>query len=166
MSDWRRKPGRTRVVVPLGGPAPLGVRGSIFDAMTPAMIERALFVCRFMRRDRPPDPEPGYWLLPARVSGGMRVPACIRVVQTTEEPGLPDNLMDRGAFLAAFVIDKGKEQPVSLAEVWTRRGEPISAGEYRFQIDDRKHARAYRPRDPVGQSAHQKVDWFDVAPPF
>jgi hypothetical protein len=139
--------------------------GSLFDAMTPAMLDRAIARARLFRKPAPP-PEIGFWLLCPLAKGGIRVPACIRLVHTTEEPGLPDNPMDRSPFLAAFIIDKGKETPVTLFEVWSNRAVPISAGDYRFHVDDRKHARAYRPRDPVGQSARVKVDWFDVAPPF
>jgi hypothetical protein len=163
MRSARRYSAGEPVFVPPGEGAPPGVRGSLFDAISPAML--AAWLARPDRNRQIDRPEPGFWLLHPLVKGGMRVPACIRIVHTTHEPGLPDNLMDRSPFLAGFIIDKGKESPVSLAEVWSRRGDPIAAGDYAFHVDDRKHARAYRPRDPVGQSAWKQVDWFDVPPP-
>jgi hypothetical protein len=163
MTDWRRERGKTVVFVPPGEGVPIGtVRGSIFDAMTPAMLDRAILL---RRRDRLRErrlnwPEPGHWLIrfgrdrPA-------VPACIRWVHTTHEPGLPENPMERSPFLAAFII----EEPAGLDEVWDRKGEPITEAEHRYHVDNARWAKAYAPREAIARP-RQRVDWSTQPPPF
>lgn len=76
-------------------------------------------------------PQPGWWLV-RPVSRGDFVPACIRWVETTHEPGNPENLMERSRSLGAFV----NETPVALEEVWHRRGLTITEEEYNLAILD------------------------------
>lgn len=143
--------------------APPTGRGSVFDAITPQQLE--LWSAR--RRVDPhatqrEPPEPGYWLI--RLGGLKRpaVPACIRWVHTTHEPGLPENVMDRGRFLAGFVID----EPASMYEIWNaHRAAEISEGEYRYHVDNTRWAKAFAPREAIARP-RQRVDWFDQPPPF
>jgi hypothetical protein len=123
-------------------------RGSIFDAMTPAMLDRALLFNR--RHSRP---EPGFWLV-RRSKGGAWVPAAIILFHTTSEPGQPDNVMERSPFLAAFIEGK----PAALDEVWLRRGREIEEWEYRHAVDDQDWLRRHRPGDARANS-YRPVDW-------
>lgn len=107
-------------------------------------------------------PEVGRWLV--RLGKNTpRVPAAIMWVETTAEPGEPQNDMHgtRSPFLAAFIAG----EPVGLDEVWLRRGEPISELEYRFQIADGIHAKAFRPGDPKAEPRKQ-IDLMQVPLPF
>jgi hypothetical protein len=73
-------------------------------------------------------PQPGFWLIKL-VKNGPPVPACIRWVQTTHEPGNADNPMERSRFLAAEI----NGQPVDIDRVWLVRGREIDGGEYRYR---------------------------------
>jgi hypothetical protein len=95
------------------------------------------------------------------VSGGPEVPACICVVQTLHEPGIPENLMERSPFLAAFILGK----PAGLDEVWKRRGREIDRGEYDYRVDDARWAKAFAPREAIARP-RQRVDWLDQPLPF
>lgn len=74
-------------------------------------------------------PEPGFWMLKLG-RNTPEVPACIRLVQATFEPGEPTNLMDRSPSLVALI--RGKIVPLS--EVWERRGRAITEQEYDYQL--------------------------------
>lgn len=137
-------------------------RGSIFDAMTPAMIAREL-MRRAVRGELDPSggPEPGYWVI-RLVKGGPPAPACIRWVETLHEPGLPENVMERSRFLAAFIL----EEPADLDAVWrARQREEITEGDYRFRVDDQRWAKGFKPREAIARP-RQRVDWYDTPPAF
>lgn len=116
--------------------------------------------------------EPGYWLL--RGSNGR--PArfgCIRWVHTILEPygedtfmgepaaiAWPPNVMDRGPFLAAFIDG----YPVPLADVWDRRGGPISRELYfemaSFARDWARPGRKTYARNVPIANPHRRTDWL------
>jgi hypothetical protein len=131
-------------------------RGSIFDAITPHMIAAAMIG----KRPSPNPPQPGYWRIKL-VKGGRYVPACIRWVHTTTEPGEPDNRMERSRFLAAFIA----EEPTDLHTVWQRRGDAISEGQYRLMCADLQWAKDERPNSPEAQE-RRAVDWHQGIFPF
>jgi hypothetical protein len=106
------------------------------------------------------DPQPGYWLM-RMVKGGPRVPATICIVHTTREPGEESNLMDRSPFIAAFIAG----DPVSIDDVWHRRGEPITESEYRFRVADLEYARRYAPDEPQA-APRKKIDLMQAKLPF
>lgn len=105
-------------------------------------------------------PRPGYWLL-RLAKNGPRLPAAIMWVHTTREPGNPMNAMERSPFLAAFIAG----DPVSLDEVWLRRGTAIAEDEYNFRIADLRHARKFRPDDPLTKP-REAIDLDNVPLPF
>lgn len=125
-------------------------RGSIFDAITAHQLELALF----RQRGRPNnDPQPGYWKI-RLVKGGPYVPACIRRVQTTHEPGRPDNIMERSPFIAAFILGA----PADLAEVWSRRGHEITKQQHDHLVAVARWARRNQPDEPIAEPSH-RIDW-------
>lgn len=140
-------------------------RGSIFDAITPRQLELALHrkILTDVLAGKPRRViEPGYWLIRLGGYKTPAVPACIRWVHTTHEPGLPENVMERSRFLAAFI----KDEPVGFDEVLGRHLEKeITADEYRYHVDNARWAKAYAPREAMTRP-RQRVDWFDQPPPF
>lgn len=131
-------------------------RGSIFDAITPAMMLRALL---FGRR-RSYEAAPGYWMV-RKAKGGADVPAAIIRHHTTFEPGEPDNAMDRSPFLAAYIAG----EPVGIDEVWLWREREIEEWEYRHAIADLEWLRRYKPNDPKVKF-RKPVDWQQIDMPF
>jgi len=105
-------------------------------------------------------PAPGFWMIRA-VKHGPELPARIAWHRTACEPGNEANAMDRPAFLFAEIAG----EPAELDDVWLRRGRPITESEYRFQVADHAHARAYRPDDAKAQP-YRAVDLMAVALPF
>ncbi len=73
------------------------------------------------------DPQPGFWLTTA-VKGGPLVPSCIRWIETTAEPGNPDNDMagTRSPHLAGFIL----HEAVSVERVWFHNSRAITEEEY------------------------------------
>lgn len=106
------------------------------------------------------NPKEGYWLI-RLAKGGPLVPASIQRIHTTFEPGNPQNEMDRSPFLAAFI----NGNPVSLEEVWHRKGQPISKEEYLFQLADSAWVRDYAPNDPKA-NPKKAVDFSTLPIPF
>lgn len=111
-------------------------------------------------------PAPGFWLIRC-VPKGPWAPAAIMRLNTSSEPGQPDNLMDRSSFLAAFISG----QPVALADVWLRRGRIITRAEYNravAEIGEAVRANVYDPRcqpwKPVDISALPLPFAKDVRP--
>lgn len=108
----------------------------------------------------------GYWLIRLR-KGAPLVPA--RIWLCPHEPGAPDNILDTGPYLAAEVAG----DPADPDEVWTHAfaddarpgGWPITEAEYRFRLADLRHARDWRPDDPLARP-RAKVDWLQAALPF
>jgi hypothetical protein len=131
-------------------------RGSIFDAITPAMLQFALARPGLRR----PQPEPGFWMI-RKAPRAAPVPAAIIRYHTTSEPGEPENRMDRSPFLVAYIAGR----PVPLIEVWHWREREIEEWEYRHAVDDLEWLRRYRPGDPKVQSK-KPVDWRRVEMPF
>jgi hypothetical protein len=89
-------------------------------------------------------PQSGFWLIRC-VPRGPWCPAAIMRVQTRFEPGCPENLMDRSAFHCAFISG----QPVSIQDVWLRRGRVISRSLYNealAEIAEAVRANVYDPR--------------------
>lgn len=102
-------------------------------------------------------PETGYWLV-RRGQGFPWCPAAILRLLTAYEPECPENRMEgtRSPFLAAFVSG----EPVSIAEVWERRGRPISRAEYQRQLAEmaanlrlNRYDPRFRPGDRVKLAA-------------
>ena len=119
-------------------------------------------------------PRPGYWLARVRLGPGHYgplTPAAIERIETTHEPGCPDNPMERSPFLAAFLAG----EPVSLwtlyqtnhtaPERFVRLETEISRSEYEYRLADLKHAKAWRPKDPTGQPK-KPVDWLQAELPL
>lgn len=114
-----------------------------------------------MKEARPIDrPSPGHWLI-RLVKGGPEVPARIYRHATAHEPGDAANVMERPAFLVAEIAG----EPAELDDVWLRSGRAIDEAEYRFQIADHAHARAFRPRDAKAEP-RRAIDLLAVALPF
>lgn len=89
-------------------------------------------------------PEPGYWAV-RLASGAPEVGAAIvRVTRRPADPACPTNLQGACNYLQAFL----NGAPASLADVWTRRGRPISEAEYRFLVADRRWAKQWTPHAP------------------
>lgn len=103
-------------------------------------------------------PQPGYWLV-RLVAGGPEVPAAIVYEQTLHEPDEPDNLMDRSPQLVAYLAGK----VVKIAEVWERRGRPIDAAEYAYQLADLTWAQRHAPGEPKA-TPHRPIN-LTIAPP-
>ncbi len=100
--------------------------GEILDALPRAKAEP--------RPDAPRDlgnPRPGFWFI-RPVSRGPFVPACIRLINTQQEPGNPENEMDRSPSLGAFI----NGNPVALADVWERRGAEITEEQHDLAVMD------------------------------
>ena len=74
-------------------------------------------------------PQPGFWIVRC-VPNGPLCPAAIVRLQTMYEPGEPTNRMERSAFQGAFISG----QPVSIKEVWGRRGRIVSRSEYEHAL--------------------------------
>ena len=95
-------------------------------------------------------PQVGFWMVKL-VKGGTEIPACIRMLITTAEPGNLENAMERSGALAAFI--GGKSVPMD--EVWLRRGRPITASEYERAINDlRWSLETDRSADPLRPINH------------
>jgi hypothetical protein len=103
-------------------------------------------------------PTEGHWLI-RLVRNGPPVPACIRLVQTTVEPGEPTNHMERSPFLAAFIND----EPVAIDRVWLVRGRPINEGEYRYRCAVTDWAIEHAPDTPEATPT-KRVDLARIAP--
>ena len=54
-------------------------------------------------------------------------------------------------------------ETADVMRVWTAR-EEITEGEYRYLMDDREHARLYRPDSPEA-NPHKPIDWNTLPPP-
>jgi hypothetical protein len=136
--------------------APPAGRGSLFDAMSPAMLAAA--IARRLLGPRPVVdwPQPGYWMI-RLVSGGPEVPACICVVQTLHEPGIPENLMERSPFLAAFILGK----PAGLDEVWKRRGRESTGGNTTIASTTRAGPRPSRLVKPSRARGSASIGWIN-----
>lgn len=95
---------------------------------------------------------PGRWLI-RLVKGGPYVPAEIRIIETTHEPGRPDNDMTgtRSPFIAAFILG----EPASLEEVWLRRGEEITKQRHDHLVAVARWARRYAPEEPIAEPSHR-----------
>ena len=129
------------------------------------MSEPSVFIAAFneaVRARRMREIEPGArWI--KRRRKGPPVLGEIRWVHTTEEPGCPENKMDRSPFLAAFIDGK----PVALDEVWLARAlEEPSQALLPFYRADREwlvnHDRANplaRAGDPVDHN-RTRLDHF------
>lgn len=107
-------------------------------------------------------PEPGWWLVQLG-KGTPRVPACIEWHETTVDPCYSDNAMEgtRYRYLSASIAG----EVVPLDAVWLRKGEPITAAEYRFRCADLAHAKAHRPDDPLSQP-RRAIDLMTAPIPF
>lgn len=107
-------------------------------------------------------PQAGWWLI-RLAKGAPRVAACIRSVQTTHEPGQPDNDMTgtRSPFLAAFVLD----EPVDIDRVWLTRGEVITESEYRYRCADHAWLEKNDPGHPMAAPA-EPIDLLTAPVPF
>lgn len=105
-------------------------------------------------------PVPGYWLI-RLARGAPLVPACIRLIHTTSEPGNPDNAMERSPFLAAFVSD----EPVDMDRVWLTRGEPIPKIEYLYKCADAAWAKEHAQDEPAA-NPRKPVDLLQSPLPF
>ena len=103
-------------------------------------------------------PAEGHWLI-RLVRNGPPVPACIRLVQTTAEPGEPTNRMERSPFLAAFI----NEEPVDIDRVWLVRGHPIAAAEYRYRCAVTDWAIRHAPETPEATPT-KRIDLARIAP--
>lgn len=103
-------------------------------------------------------PEPGFWMV-RLVKGGVDVPARIFRETCLAEPGAHANRMERPTFLVAEILG----ETVPLDDVWLRRGRPIDAAEYRFQVADFDHAVAWRPGDPK-HAPRARVDLTQLPP--
>ena len=107
-------------------------------------------------------PAEGHWLI-RLVRNGPPVAASIRWVETTVEPGVPENDMagTRSRFMAAFI----NGEPVDIDRVWLVRGHAIDEAEYNFRIADFEHACQWRPDDPVAEPT-KKIDLMRAPMPF
>ena len=105
-------------------------------------------------------PETGHWLI-RLVKHGPWVPACIALVETTAEPGEPENIMERSPFIAAFI----NGEPVDIDRVWLVRGQPITADEYRFRCAVTDWAMANAPESPEATPT-KRIDLLQAPLPF
>lgn len=103
-------------------------------------------------------PQPGHWLI-RLIRNGPLVPACIRRVQTTHEPGAADNQMERSAFLAAFI----NGEPVDIDRVWMVRGQPISRQEHDYRCAVTDWAMQHAPETIEAQPT-KRIDLAHTAP--
>lgn len=106
------------------------------------------------------NPLPGYWLI-RLIRNGPPVPACIKVMQTTHEPGEPENRMERSAFLAAFI----NGQPVDIDRVWMVRGQPITQQEYEYRCAVTDWAMVHAAQSPEAQPT-KRIDLAHTAPVY
>lgn len=105
-------------------------------------------------------PECGHWLVRLR-RGAPKVPAAILRLEVADEPDNPRE--DHSSYLAAFIAG----DPVSLDEVWHRRGEPISEAEYSWRVADLQWAKRYAPSEAIARP-QEAVSLFDepaILPP-
>jgi hypothetical protein len=115
-------------------------------------------------RDRGPTrqidtPEVGYWLMKA-VKHGPLVPA--RIFWCDHEPGVPDNILDRGGpFLAAEIAGAW----VEVDRVWHSRGKAIDEKEYAFRLAEIDWSKKYAPSEPLA-NPRQAVSLKDAPLPF
>ena len=105
-------------------------------------------------------PAPGYWLI-RLVKNGPPVAASIRWVETTVEPGVPENDMagTRSRFLVAYI----NGEPVDIDRVWLVRGHPIDAAEYRYRCAVTDWAIQHAPETPEATPT-KRVDLARIAP--
>lgn len=85
--------------------------------------------------------------------GGPFVAAAIQWVHTTFEPEEPSNKMlgTRSPFLAAFLDGN----PVSLDEVWHRKGDPITKAEYDYMVANAAWAKEHAPHEAIATPRKQ-----------
>jgi hypothetical protein len=105
-------------------------------------------------------PQVGYWRM-RLTRGGPFVGACIKWVQTTHEPGEPDNRMERSPFLVALISD----EVVSIDRVWLSRGEPISEAEYRYLCASVDYAMKHDPGAPEADPT-KRIDLATAQPVY
>lgn len=130
----------------------------------PSRYWEAQAPARLISRLRSRDPryleriEPGFWKM-RLVRGGPEIPACIRWIHTTHEPGEPNNAMERSPFLAAFIAG----EPVELLRVWDWRSDPITEADHNFRVAEAEWARAgahtYARSEPLA-NPRKPVDWL------
>jgi len=87
--------------------------------------------------------EPGHWMIRLH-RRGIPTPAAIMWLHTTAEPGEPKNVMERSPFLGAFIAG----EPARIEDVWHRRGKPIDADEYEYQVALVRYCREHDPSAP------------------
>lgn len=91
------------------------------------------------------DPQPSFCLLRA-VKRGPFVPA--RIYWTLSEPGVPENVLDRGGkpFLAAEIAGR----TVDPLDLWQRVWEmEIDEAEYNFRMAEMEWMKKHHPTDPL-----------------
>lgn len=117
-----------------------------------------------MAMDRTPrrlgHPEPGFWMI-RLAKNGPEVPAAVKRLQTTYEPGNPTNLMERSPFIAAFI----RGEVVAPARVWETRGRSISELEYEYQLRLARWANVTDEITPLAEPT-KAVDLNAIPPLF
>lgn len=111
----------------------------------------------------PNRPEPGYWMIKL-VRNGPLVPACVRMTETTHEPGNESNDMTgtRSPQLAAFILD----EPASLDRVWTAvKHAYIDEKEYQYRVELARWAKQHSPEEAAAQP-RKPIDLLREPPPF
>jgi hypothetical protein len=101
---------------------------------------------------------PGYWAIKLR-TGGPPVPA--RTFWCDHEPGNPDNKLDRWPlpFIAGEIAGDVAD-PLDIFAARSRvplrpRGGLTQPQEYAFQVADIRHARVWRPDEPIANPRHR-----------
>lgn len=105
-------------------------------------------------------PRPGWWMV-RMVRGGPEIPAAIVVVQTTHEPGDPENVMDRSPMLVGYLAG----EQVSPARIPWQYGRQIDRAEYEHQVSLLRWAQDHEPDHPIAQPS-ARVDWRRAPMPF
>lgn len=105
-------------------------------------------------------PQPGFWLI-RLARAAVRVPACIRRIETAHEPGEPTNKMERSGFLVAEI----NGEIVDIDRVWLVRGEAITEHEYRYRVAVTDWAITHSPDDPAAD-ATKAIDLNKLRPLF
>ena len=105
-------------------------------------------------------PEPGFWVLKA-VKHGPRVPA--RIFWTENEPGEPENHLDRGGKLILTGEIAGRT--VDPERIWHTRGEEISEGEFAFRMAEIAWCKKHAPSDPLA-NPWEPVEFNNIPLPF
>lgn len=105
-------------------------------------------------------PKIGYWLM-RMVKKGPEVPASIQWEQTTNEPGNPDNVMERSPILTARI----NGELVAWDRVWDWAKREIDENEYRFRLADAAWARAHAPHEAIA-NPRKPVDLLQAPLPF